>query len=469
MSRARVIPAVDHLLALPSVQALVIAHGMRRVRQALDEQVRLLRAALVAGRSEADTQEFAGALIVERLGAALARTAEPSLQPVVNATGVVIHTNLGRAPLSGEALDAMRRAGAGYSNLEFDLETGQRGSRHTHLDVPLREATGAEAGLATNNNAAGLTLALAAIAAGREVVISRGELVEIGGGFRVPEILRGSGALLREVGTTNRTRVADYAAAISDRTGAILRVHPSNFRIEGFTERPALPDLADLAHSFSVPLIEDLGSGWLGLDLFTPDAFPPEARAVLAREPAVRESVRGGADLVAFSGDKLLGGPQVGLVVGRADLVARIRQHPLMRAVRADKVTYAGLGATLLAFTSGRAAEVVPVIRMLAATLDSIAARAETLADRLRGAGLACDTASGVSTIGGGSLPGETLPTRLVRIAHASADHLLAALRSGRPIVIARIAEGRVCLDLRTVAVDEDEQLTQAVVDASGR
>ena len=301
----------------------------------------------------------------------------------------MIHTNLGRAPLSRDALAAMQRVGAGYSNLEVDLQTGQRGSRHVHLDAALRDATGADAGVATNNTAAGLTLALAAIASGREVIISRGELVEIGGGFRVPEILRGSGAQLREVGTTNRTRVADYAAAISDRTAAILRVHPSNFRMDGFTERPALADLAALATRFGVPLIEDQGSGWLGLDLFAADAFPPEARAVLAREPAVRDSVRDGADLVAFSGDKLLGGPQAGLLVGRADLVASIRQHPLMRAVRVDKVTYAGLEATLRAFTSGRAAADVPVMRMLAMPFDVIAARADALVSRLRSAGVA--------------------------------------------------------------------------------
>lgn len=466
MSRARVIPAVDHLLGLPAVQALASVHGSRRVRQVLDEEVRRLRAALIAGHTEASTREFAAALILERLEAALVRTGESSLRPVINATGVVIHTNLGRAPLSNEALDAMRRVGEGYSTLEFDLETGQRGSRHQHLDATLCDATGAEAGLATNNTAAGLTLALAAIAAGREVILSRGELVEIGGGFRVPDILRGSGALLREVGTTNRTRAADYAAAISDRTAAILRVHPSNFRMEGFTERPALADLAAIARRFSVPLIEDQGSGWLGLDLFAPDAFPAEARAVLAREPAVRASVRDGADLVAFSGDKLLGGPQAGLLVGRADLVTRIRQHPLMRAVRVDKVTYAGLEATLRAFTSGRATIAVPVIRMLAMTSEAILARAESIADQLRSSGVPCDTASGHSTVGGGSLPGETLPTRLVRIESPSPDALLAALRHGQPAVVARIVDDRVCLDPRTVFEGDDGLLARAVVDA---
>ena len=467
MSRARVIPAVDHLLGLPAVQALAATHGMRRVRQVLDEEVGRLRAALVAGDSDADSREFASALIVARLSETLTRTMTPSLQPVINATGVVVHTNLGRAPLSEDAVSAMGRIAIGYSTLEFDLGSGQRGSRHTHLEAALREATAAEAGLATNNTAAGLTVALSAIAAGREVILSRGELVEIGGGFRVPEILRGSGAVLREVGTTNRTRAADYAAAISDRTAAILRVHPSNFRIEGFTERPALADLVAIARRFSVPLIEDQGSGWLGFDLFAPDAFPPDARAKLAHEPAVRDSVRAGVDLVAFSGDKLLGGPQAGLLVGRAALVARIRQHPLMRAVRVDKITYAGLEATLQAFIAGRAAATIPVMRMLAMRTEVIEARAERLLGQLRQAGVACDAARGLSTVGGGSLPGETLATRLIRIAAPSPDRMLAALRRGQPIVIARIAEDRVCLDLRTVAESDDDAVALAVISAS--
>ena len=468
MSRARVIPAVDHLLGLPEVQALATVHGARRMRQALQAEVSRLRAQLVQGEAEADTREFASSLLVERLAAVLAGPRDASIRAVINATGVVLHTNLGRAPLSRDAIAAMQRVGAGYSNLEIDLETGQRGSRHVHLDAALRDATGAEAGLAANNTAAALTLALAAIASGREVVISRGELVEIGGGVRMPEILRGSGALLREVGTTNRTRIADYAAAISDRTAAILRVHPSNFRMEGFTERCSIGDLAVLAKRFGVPLIEDQGSGWLGFDLFAGDAFPRDARAMLAGEPAVRDSVREGADLVAFSGDKLLGGPQAGLLVGRADLVARIRQHPLMRAVRVDKVTYAGLEATLRAFTSGRAVAEVPVMRMIALPIDSIAARAEALVSGLRPAGVTCDTAGGASTVGGGSLPGATLPTRLVRIESASPDRLLAALRQGDTAVVARIVDDHTCLDLRTVGEDDDSLLVQAVIDAVG-
>ena len=330
----------------------------------------------------------------------------------------------------------MHRVGAGYSNLEVDLQTGQRGSRHVHLDAALRDATGADAGLATNNTAAGLTLALAALASGREVIISRGELVEIGGGFRVPEILRGSGAHLREVGTTNRTQVADYAAAISDRTAAILRVHPSNFRMEGFTERPALADLAAVATRFGVPLIEDQG---VGLARVRPvRRLTPSRRRhapVLAREPAVRDSVRDGADLVAFSGDKLLGGPQAGLLVGRADLVASIRQHPLMRAVRVDKVTYAGLRSTICVRSraAGPPAD-VPVMRMLAMPLRRRSPRARTpWSPGCDATASTCDTAAGASTVGGGSLPGETLAD--APGARRVAPHrmpLLAALRHGR-------------------------------------
>ena len=448
------------------MRALTDRHGARRVRRELDDQILALRAALLDGRAEAGTREFASALIVERLEAALAGGGASVPRPVINATGVILHTNLGRAPLSADALEAIGRVGAGYCALELDLETGQRGSRHRHLDGVLREATAAEDGLATNNTAAGLTLALAALAAGREVILSRGELVEIGGGFRVPEILRGSGALLREVGTTNRTRAADYAAAISDRTAVILRVHPSNFRMEGFTERPDLAELAALAHRFAIPLIEDQGSGWLGMDLFPANAFPPDARRVLAQEPAVRESIRGGADLVTFSGDKLLGGPQAGLVVGRAELLAPIRQHPLMRAVRVDKVTYAALEATLRAFTSGTAVARVPVMRMLALTDDELARRADDIARRLMAAGVPCSTARGASTVGGGSLPGASLPTMLVRIGSPSPDALLDRLRGGDPPVIARIADDRVCLDPRTVAESELDEMASAITRA---
>lgn len=466
MSGARVIPAMDVLIALPAAQALARRHGPRAFRAALDTVVAHLRAGLRAGAHEIDDKDAAAALILEHVASALEGAAQPSLRPAINGTGVVIHTNLGRAPLARAALDAMAAVAAGYSTLEFDVEGGTRGSRHRHLDALLADATGAEAGVATNNTAAGLTLALAALAAGREVIISRGELVEIGGGFRVPEILRGSGALLREVGTTNRTRASDYAAAISDRTAAILRVHPSNFTMQGFTSRPGLGELSEIARRFGVPLVEDQGSGWLGFDLCRVEVFPAEARAVLGDEPAVRDSIRHGADLVVFSGDKLLGGPQAGLVVGRADLVARVKAHPLMRAVRVDKVTYAGLDATLRAWVGGRADEAIPVMRMIAMSPEVLARRASDLVERLRAAGVPCEVGTGLSTIGGGTTPGATLPTTLVRIRATSADALAAALRRGAPPVVAFIADDDVCLDPRTVSEDEDDLLVAAVIAA---
>jgi L-seryl-tRNA(Ser) seleniumtransferase len=468
MSRARVIPAVDWVLGLTPVRALTDAHGPRAVRAALEHELTGLRAALLAGRDLAESREAAAALLVDAMTRRLDAAGAPAPRRVLNATGVILHTNLGRAPLSREALDAMREVAEDYCDLELALPTGTRGSRHAHLDQALRDATGAEGGLATNNTAAGLTLALAAIAAGREVIVSRGELVEIGGGFRLPDIMRGSGALLREVGTTNRTRTADYAAAISDRTAAILRVHASNFRIEGFTERPALADLVALGRQFTVPVLEDQGSGWLGLDLFADEAFPPATRARLADEPSVRDSIRAGVDLVAFSGDKMLGGPQAGLLVGRAEWLARVRAHPLMRAVRVDKLTYAGLHATLAAFTSGRATRVVPVMRMLALSDVTLRQRAETLASSLRDAGIDASIAPGLSTIGGGSAPGSLLPTTVVRVAAGlGADTLLARLRQAATPLIARIVDDQVTLDPRTLPEGSDALVVSVVVSAA--
>jgi L-seryl-tRNA(Ser) seleniumtransferase len=336
---------------------------------------------------------------------------------------------------------------AGYTNLEYDLARGERGSRAIHAELLLTRVTGAEAAAVVNNNAGATLLMLAALASGREVLISRGELVEIGGGFRVPDVMAQSGAILREVGTTNRTRAGDYSAALSERTGLILRVHPSNFRIEGFTERPSLEALVALGRQFNVPVVEDLGSG----------ALWPIVRA----EPLVADSVAAGADVVCFSGDKLLGGPQAGILVGRRDLIDRIRKHPLMRALRVDKLTYAALEATLVEYAAGRAAQTVPVARMLSMTVEEIETRASRLADQLRAAGWEADVIDGFSTIGGGSAPGVELPTKLVALGRAgqSADQIERALRASTPPVIARIVEDRVVLDLRTVAEDEDAAL----------
>ncbi|MEZ5317317.1 MAG: L-seryl-tRNA(Sec) selenium transferase [Vicinamibacterales bacterium] len=399
-------------------------------------------------------------MIVTRAVAALDAMTAPSLRPVVNATGVILHTNLGRAPLADAALARIREVAAGYSTLEYDLDAGGRGHRRVHAERLLRRLTGAEAALVANNNAAATMLALAALAAGREVIVSRGELVEIGGGFRVPDVLAQSGAALREVGTTNRTRIADYAAAIGPHTGLILRVHPSNFRVTGFTERPALDALAALGRRFDVPVFEDLGSGWLGLaDLPTPPA--------LLDEPSVSASLGAGLSLVAFSGDKLLGGPQAGIVVGHRALVDRMASHPLMRAVRADKLTYAALEATLTLWAEAPRRKEIPVVDMLTLGPDELDRRARALAGDLEARGLACEVVDGASTIGGGSAPEATIPSRLVAISTASAARLDAALRAGTPAIVARIEDGRLLLDLRTIRPAELPGLPDAVARAA--
>jgi L-seryl-tRNA(Ser) seleniumtransferase len=381
----------------------------------------------------------------------------PSLRRVINATGVILHTNLGRAPLASVAREHASALG-GYSNLEYDLVSGGRGHRHVHAERLLCRLTGAEAAAVVNNNAAATLLVLAALAAGREVIVSRGELVEIGGGFRVPDVMAQSGAALREVGTTNRTRIADYAAAIGSRTALILRVHPSNFRIEGFTERPPLAALADLAHRFQLPLFEDLGSGWLGGDGFD--------EAALRDEPRVTDSLTAGADLVAFSGDKLLGGPQAGLLVGRASLVGQVRRHSLMRALRVDKLTYAALEATLALWAREPSRVEIPVYRMLTLPIEAIDRRARALSAELnRLPRVRTAIVDGVSTIGGGSAPGSTLPTRLIalEVNDLSASALEGRLRSGDPPVIGRIHEDRVVLDVRTVGEEEEHLILEAV------
>jgi L-seryl-tRNA(Ser) seleniumtransferase len=459
MSSFRLIPSIDQLLRRAALQDLIARHGHAAVADAARRAADDLRAQVAAGgdapASESEVLHSLERAIAARVGASLA----PSLMRVINATGVILHTNLGRAPLAADALAHASGIGSGYSNLEYDLDAGTRGHRHTHAERLVCDLTGAEAALVANNNAGATLLVLAALAEGREVIVSRGELVEIGGGFRIPDVLRQSGARLREVGTTNRTRRQDYAAAIGDRTALLLRVHPSNFRIEGFTERPSLSDLGALARQSSVPLFEDLGSGWLGLaDVDTP--------AALHDEPSVRSSLQAGAAIVAFSGDKLLGGPQAGIVAGRRDLIDRVRRHPLMRALRADKITYAVLEATLALWAQAPLRRRIPVYRMLTMPLDEIDRRARAIVERLTGArGVHCDVRDGMSVTGGGSAPESSLPTRLVSLAvdGLSAAALEQRLRRATPPVVARIEADRVVLDLRTVQEDEDEQLLAAL------
>jgi L-seryl-tRNA(Ser) seleniumtransferase len=437
----RQLPSVDRLLGDERVQAAIGQWGREAVVAGLRAVLERQRQAILDGGAGVVADVAAAAL------ALVARQARPSLQPVINATGVVIHTNLGRAPLSQAALAAMAAVGAGYSNLEYDLEAGARGSRYGHVGALLAELSGAEAALVVNNAAAALFLALATFAGGREVVISRAHLVEIGGGFRIPDILRQSGAMLREVGTTNRTYAEDYGGACGPETALLLRVHASNFLISGFVHQPSLAELAEVAHHRTLLLVDDLGSGALL------DTRP----FGLAAEPMVQESVAAGCDLVIFSGDKLLGGPQAGCLVGRGELIGALRRHPLARALRVDKTTLAGLDATLRAYQRGTALVELPVWRMIAQSLEELEARAQGWAARLAAAGISVQVLPGQSAVGGGSLPGQTLPTWLLALAVAAPNQVAAALRAAHPAIVARVEQDQVCFDPRTVLPEQDE------------
>ncbi len=443
-ARLRDLPSVDALLAQRTLQSLLESHTRDLLVDAVRAVIDSARHDILAGQpSEASLPTLAAA--VERK---LARSLQPSLKPVINATGIIIHTNLGRAPLSPEALNAMNLAGGGYSNLEYDLGSGGRGSRLSHASSLLRDLTGAEDALVVNNNASALILILSALAQDREVIISRGQLVEIGGGFRIPAIMQESGARLLEVGTTNRTRLADFAEAISERTAMLLRAHASNFKQIGFVENPQLGDLARLGRQHGILTVDDLGSG----------ALIDTAQFGLDREPMIQESIAAGVDLLCFSGDKLLGGPQAGIILGRADLIARLKHHPLARAMRVGKLTYAALLATLLHYRRGEALRRIPVWRMIAASLPDIEVRAGAWASELGAA-----TMPGESAVGGGSLPGAVLPTALLALETDNPDGLTAKLRQGNPPLVARIADGRVLLDPRTVLPEEDADLLRVV------
>jgi len=453
MAEFRAIPSIEQLRQRADGRALEARFGREALAAALRDAAATLRAALAAGQL---VEPGAGAdAIMADAGARLAAATRGSLRAVINATGVVVHTNLGRAPLSMRALERVTMVARGYATLEYDLATGARGSRAVHAEPLLTALTGAEAAVVVNNNAAAMMLILAGLARGREVLISRGELVEIGGGFRVPDVMAQSGAILREVGTTNRTRVADYTAAASVKTALFLRVHPSNFRIEGFTERPALAALVAAGRRCGVPVAEDLGSGNI-------DAASPW-------EPTVRASLAAGVDLVSISGDKLLGGPQAGIVLGTKVLIERLRTHPLMRALRVDKLTYAALEGTLLDHRAGRAHDDVPVLRMLHAPLEAVRARAVALAETLQARGWTTSVIDGESAIGGGSAPAVTVPTALLRIAWPgwSADRLDAWLRALDTPVIARIQDDAVVLDLRTVSEDEGRGLRELLTSST--
>jgi L-seryl-tRNA(Ser) seleniumtransferase len=436
---ARDLPPVDRLLRDPLLASLPRELALQAAREVLDDA----RRATLNGAWTFSPADLPG-LVEQRVRAATA----PRLRPVLNASGVIIHTNLGRAPLSAAALEAAQEAAAGYSNLEFDLEAGERGSRHALVTDMLGRLTGAEDALVANNNAAAMLLILTALGQGHEAVISRGQLVEIGGGFRIPDVMRQSGVSLIEVGTTNRTYATDFETAITERTALLLRVHASNFLQVGFVHQPTLAELVEVGQRHGLPVVDDLGSG----SLLATSQFG------LAAEPGVQASVAAGVALTAFSGDKLLGGPQAGIIVGRASEISRLRKHPLMRAIRPDKLTLAALGATLGHYVRGEAERQVPVWRMIAAPSAALEARARSLAAQL--GATAVETRSAV---GGGSLPGQTQPSWAVALDTLSPDKLAAALRHANPPVIGRIEDDRLLLDLRAILPEQDETLRQAV------
>ena len=454
MSDRRVIPSIEQLRQRPVIRALEAQYGAAAAVDALRAGTDVVRKAMTASGQPADAHAIASR-IEQAAADHLDRVFRSSLRRVINATGVVLHTNLGRAPLAAAALDRIREVAAGYASLEYDLAAGSRGRRDVHAEGLLCRLTGAEAAVVVNNNAAATMIILAALAAGREVVVSRGELVEIGGGFRVPDVMAQSGALLREVGTTNKTRLNDYAAAVSDRTALILRVHPSNFRIEGFTARPALEELVALGARLNVPVVEDLGSGHLA-------AIPNHPLGGV--EPSVEASVAAGVGLCCFSGDKLLGGPQAGIIVGRKALVDTIRRHPLMRALRVDKLTYAALEATLAEYAAGRGSAAIPVQRMLTMNAEAIRARADALVAAIgKVPGWNAQVLKGMSAVGGGSAPGVELPTWLVSVEKdgLSAAVLEERLRGAAVPIVARIEQDRVVIDLRTVDPADDALLSR--------
>jgi L-seryl-tRNA(Ser) seleniumtransferase len=459
----RKLPSVDELVHDPALAHLTASNGREATVDAARDVLVRLREEIASGLLDEAALNLAIHGLAQAVENQLRRSLSYSLRPVINATGVILHTNLARAPLSQSALDHIGEIAAAYCNLEFDLSTGERGKRDVHVDRLFRRLLNEEfvgeqqssvSTIVVNNNAAAVLLALNTLAEDGEVIVSRGELVEIGGSFRIPDVMTKSSAILREVGTTNRTRIADYERAISEKTRMLLRVHRSNFEITGFTEQPSIAELVALSHKHKIPLMEDLGSGAL-FDL----------RSIgISGEPGVLDSLRAGVDIVTYSGDKLLGGPQAGLISGAAELIARMRSNSLFRALRVDKLIYAGLEATLLSYAKHEH-DAIPAPRMMRLTKDAIGERAQGLISEIANLKLKIEMVDGESLLGGGAAPSSVLPTRLLSLHYEglSANDLSARLRASTPPIIARVEEGRVLLDLRTVFPEQDAAVAAAL------
>jgi len=442
MTTLRNLPSVEQLLQTETTARLIAHFGRPLTLDALRNTLDDIRARF---KLNPEIELPSIDLILNQTESTLTAWTASTLHPVINATGVILHTNLGRAPLSHATLHAMDVVSRGYSNLEFDLETGKRGSRLIHAEGLLKKLTGAEAALVVNNCASAVLLTLSALANKKRVIIARSQLVEIGGGFRVPDVMKQSGAKLVEIGTTNKVRVADYTSALEEPTALVMRAHRSNFKIVGFTEEPDFKDIVDAAHQANVPVVDDLGSG----------ALYDTAKYGFSHEPTVQESMQAGADVILFSGDKLLGGPQAGIIIGKKELLDKIKKHPLARAVRADKFCLAGLSATLTHYLKDEAEREIPIVRMMSLTLEQVKGRAEAWREEL-GQG---NVVEGESTVGGGSLPDESIPTFLLELHLKSAEKFLRALRKNNPPIIARTENDRVLLDPRTVFPEQEGAL----------
>jgi L-seryl-tRNA(Ser) seleniumtransferase len=442
MTNLQTLPSVEQLLQTPRAADLMARYGrpltLDAFRSTLDEVRTRLKLDPQAAAPENDW-------ILSQAESRLSAWTAPTLQPVINATGVILHTNLGRAPLSKAAIAAMAQVSLGYSNLEFDLETGKRGSRLIHAEAVLKKLLGVEAAVVVNNNASAVLLVLSVLASKKRVIIARSQLVEIGGGFRVPDVMKQSGAKLVEVGTTNKVRLSDYTEALEEAGGLVMHAHRSNFKLVGFTEEPELNKIVEAAHEAGIPVVDDLGSG----------ALLDTAKYGLAHEPTVQESLAAGVDVVCFSGDKLLGGPQAGIILGKADLMAKIKKHPLARALRADKTCLAGITATLLHYLKDEAEGEIPIWKMISQPLDQVKSRAEKWAREL-GTG---SVVKSEATVGGGSLPGESFPSFVLSLNVKSPDKFLRKLRQQNPPVIARTEADKILFDPRTVLPEQDHSL----------